>query len=154
MDIQQILTRLPQRYPFLLVDRILEIIPGERIVGLKNVAIDEPFFAGHFPGNPVMPGGLVVEAMVQVAAILVSFRPDIEDRLIYLANLERVRFRRAVRPGDRLITTVVALRGKGPFGKGPFGKAQVTATVEGRVVAEGIVTYGLVTVDRATPANR
>ena len=149
MDIQQILTRLPQRYPFLLVDRILEIIPGERIVGFKNVAIDEPFFAGHFPGNPVMPGGLIVEAMVQVAAILVSFRRDIEGRLIYLANLERVRFRRAVRPGDQLITTVVALRGKGPF-----GKAQVTATVEGMVVAEGIVTYGLVPVDGAMSANR
>ena len=149
MDIEEILKRLPQRYPFLLVDRIVEMMPGERIVGLKNVSINEPFFAGHFPGNPVMPGVLIVEAMVQVAAILVSFRRDIEGRLIYLANLERVRFRRAVRPGDQLITTVVALRGKGPF-----GKAQVTATVEGMVVAEGIVTYGLVTVDRATPADR
>ena len=149
MDIQQILTRLPQRYPLLLVDRILEMTPGERIVGLKSVSINAPFFAGHFPGNPVMPGVLIVEAMVQVAAILVSYRPDIEGRLIYLANLERVRFRRAVRPGDQLITTVVALRGKGPF-----GKAQVTATVEGMVVAEGIVTYGLVTVDGATSDNR
>ena len=149
MDIQQILTRLPQRYPFLLVDRILEMVPGERIVGLKNVSINEPFFAGHFPGNPVMPGVLVVEAMVQVAAILVSFRSDIEGRLIHLANLERVRFRRAVRPGDHLIMSAMALRGKGRF-----GKAQVTATVEGRVVAEGIVTYGLVTGDGATSANR
>jgi len=149
MDIQQILTRLPQRYPFLLVDRILEIVPGERIVGLKNVSINEPFFTGHFPGNPVMPGVLIVEAMVQVAAVLVSLRPDIEGRLIHLANLERIRFRRPVRPGDQLITTVVALRQKGPF-----GKAQVTATVEGVVVAEGIVTYGLVTVDGATSANR
>jgi 3-hydroxyacyl-[acyl-carrier-protein] dehydratase len=149
VDIQQILTRLPQRYPFLLVDRILQITPSERIVGLKNVSINEPFFAGHFPGNPVMPGVLIVEAMVQVAAILVSFRPGIEDRLIYLASLERVRFRRAVRPGDRLITTVVALRGKGPF-----GKAHMTATVEGTVVAEGIVTYGLVTGDGATSADR
>jgi len=149
MDIEEILKRLPQRYPFLLVDRIVEMMPGERIVGLKNVSINEPFFAGHFPGNPVMPGVLIVEAMVQVAAILVSFRRDIEGRLIYLANLERVRFRRAVRPGDQLITTVVALRGKGPF-----GKAQVTATVEGMVVAEGIVTYGLVPVDGAMSANR
>ena len=149
MDIQQILTRLPQRYPFLLVDRILEIIPAERIVGLKNVSVNEPFFTGHFPGNPVMPGVLIIEAMVQVAAILVSFRSDIEGRLIYLANLERVRFRRAVRPGDRLITTVVALRGKGPF-----GKAQVTAAVEGNVAAEGIVTYGLVTPDGAMSAHR
>ncbi|HLJ58592.1 MAG TPA: 3-hydroxyacyl-ACP dehydratase FabZ [bacterium] len=149
MDIQQILTRLPQRYPFLLVDRIVDMVPGERIVGFKNVSINEPFFAGHFPGNPVMPGVLVVEAMVQVAAILVSFRPDIEGRLIHLANLERVRFRRTVRPGDQLIMSAVALRGKGRF-----GKAHVTATVEGMVVAEGIVTYGLVTVDAVTSANR
>ncbi len=143
MEILQIMTRLPHRYPFLLVDRILELEPGKRIVGLKNVSINEPFFAGHFPGHPVMPGVLVVEAMAQVAAVLVSLHPAAEGHIAHLVSIEHMRFRRSVRPGDQLITHVVSLGGRGRF-----GKAQVTAMVDGAVAADGRLTYGLVSSTR------
>jgi 3-hydroxyacyl-[acyl-carrier-protein] dehydratase len=138
IDILQIMTRLPHRYPMLLIDRILALEPGERIVGLKNVSMGEPFFVGHFPGHPIMPAVLVVEAMAQVGAVLVSFRPDAAGYITHLLSVERVRFRRLVRPGDQLIIQVVAVRGKGRF-----GKAQATAEVDGVVAAEGVLTYGM-----------
>jgi 3-hydroxyacyl-[acyl-carrier-protein] dehydratase len=139
IDILQIMTRLTHRYPMLLIDRILSLEPGERIVGLKNVSMEEPFFVGHFPGNPIMPAVLVVEAMAQVGAVLVSFRPDAAGYITHLLGVERMRFRRLVRPGDQLIIEVVALRGKGRF-----GKAQATAEVDGVVAAEGVLTYGMI----------
>ncbi|HYM70580.1 MAG TPA: 3-hydroxyacyl-ACP dehydratase FabZ [bacterium] len=138
MDVTQIMARLPQRYPLLLVDRILELEPGRRIVGLKNVSINEPFFVGHFPGHPVMPGVLIVEAMAQVGGVLVSFLPGAEGRLAYFASIHRMRFRRPVRPGDQLITEAVLVRMRGRF-----GKAQVTSRVGGVVVAEGSLTYSI-----------
>ena len=138
MDILQIMTRLPHRYPLLLIDRILELEPGERIVGLKNVSMGEPFFVGHLPGNPIMPPVLIVEAMAQVGAVLVSFRPDAADHITHLVRVDRMRFRRLVQPGDQLIIQVVALRGKGRF-----GKARATVTVDGAVAAEGVLTYGM-----------
>ena len=138
MDILQIMTRLPHRYPLLLIDRILELEPGERIVGLKNVSMGEPFFVGHLPGNPIMPPVLIVEAMAQVGAVLVSFRPDAAGYTTHLLSVERVRFLRLVRPGDQLIIRVVGLRGKGRF-----GKAQATAEVDGVIAAEGVLTYGM-----------
>jgi 3-hydroxyacyl-[acyl-carrier-protein] dehydratase len=137
MDVRQIMARLPHRYPLLLIDRILSLEPGKRIVGLKNVSIGEPFFVGHFRGQPIMPAVLVVEAMAQVGAVLVSFSAA-AGYVTHLLSVERVRFRRLVRPGDQLIIQVLGLRGKGRFGKG-----QATATVDGAVAAEAVLTYGM-----------
>lgn len=139
MDILQIMARLPHRYPMLLIDRILALDPGERAVGLKNVSMDEPFFSGHFPGHPVMPAVLVLEAMAQVGAVLVSLRPDAAGYITHLVSVEQVRFHRPIVPGDQIIIQVVGLRGKGRF-----GKAQATVMVNGAVAAEGVLTYGMV----------
>ncbi len=105
IDIKGILELLPHRYPFIMVDRILEVEQGKIITGLKNVSMGEPFFQGHFPGEPVMPGVLILEGMAQVGSILayISSPQNIGDRLVYFAGLDKVRFRRVVRPGDQLI---------------------------------------------------
>lgn len=131
LDILEIREILPHRYPFLLVDRILELEP-DRIVGIKNVTINEPFFQGHFPEFPVMPGVLIVEAMAQVAGVLVlSQIPDRKDKLVLLASVEQAKFRRPVRPGDQLRIEMKLTRRKASIAK-MYG----TATVEGLVVAE------------------
>jgi len=101
MDIKEIQNILPHRYPFLLIDRIVEIEPGTRAVGIKNVTINEPFFAGHFPGNPIMPGVLIIEAMAQVAGIL-AFRSGVQGDTVYFMSIEKAKFRKPVLPGDQL----------------------------------------------------
>lgn len=115
MDINEILSYLPHRYPFLLVDRVIEIEEGKRIVAIKNVTINEPFFPGHFPGHPVMPGVLIVEAMAQVAALLsfksMGVKPD-ENSVVLFAGIDNVRFKRQVVPGDQLVFEVEILQGK------------------------------------------
>jgi 3-hydroxyacyl-[acyl-carrier-protein] dehydratase len=134
LDIPEIRDILPHRYPMLLVDRILEL-EEERIVGIKNVTVNEPFFVGHFPDFPVMPGVLVVEAMAQVAGVLVlKSVPDRKNKLVLLASIEEAKFRRPVRPGDQLrIEMKVTKR------KANIAKMHGQATVDGVVVAEAIL---------------
>ena len=134
MDIHEILEYLPHRYPMLLVDRVLEVIPGERIVALKNVSFNEPFFPGHYPHHPVMPGVLVVEALAQAAAIL-SFktmggRPD-DKSVYYFVGIDGARFKRPVSPGDQLIFEVSILANK----RGIW-KFAAQARVDGQIAAE------------------
>jgi 3-hydroxyacyl-[acyl-carrier-protein] dehydratase len=136
----QILQILPHRYPFLLVDRIIEFVPGERAVGLKNVSVNEPFFQGHFPGRPIMPGVLIVEAMAQVGGVVLTKMPDAGGRLALFAGIDGVRFRRPVTPGDQLILTaqLITVRQK------RIGKMKCQAHVEGQLVTEGDLMFSLV----------
>ena len=111
MDITKILDFLPHRYPMLLVDRILESEPGKRIVGIKNVTINEPFFQGHFPGHPIMPGVLIIEAMAQVGGMLMMESVEnAKDKVVYFMSLDKVKFRRPVVPGDQLRLELELLR--------------------------------------------
>src|SRR5213594_4628170 len=103
LDVKEIFKRIPHRYPFLLVDRILEIEGDRRIVGVKNVTINEPFFQGHFPGHPIMPGVLIIEAMAQVGGmLLMGSIEDPESKVVYFMSLDNVKFRRPVKPGDQI----------------------------------------------------
>ena len=104
IDIREIMNLLPHAYPFLLVDRIVELEPGQRIVGIKNVTYNEPFFPGHFPGRPIMPGVLIIEAMAQTAGVLAfkSLPPEDQKRPVYFLGIDNVRFRKPVIPGDQL----------------------------------------------------
>jgi 3-hydroxyacyl-[acyl-carrier-protein] dehydratase len=118
MDIKDIQNILPHRYPFLLVDRILEVEEGKKAVGIKNVTINEPFFQGHFPGNPIMPGVLIVEAMAQVGAVAVLNMEENKNKLAMFAGIDKARFRRPVVPGDQLRMEVELVKVKGSIGKG------------------------------------
>ena len=136
MDILEIQSLIPHRYPFLLIDRIIELEPLKRIVAIKNVTMNEPFFQGHFPGVPVMPGVLIIEAMAQAGAVLL-FRevPDRENKLMYFAAIEEARFRKPVTPGDQLRLEIEVIKYRSGYGK-LSGKAYV----DGAVVCEAIVT--------------
>ena len=135
IDIQEILELLPHRYPFVLVDRVLEFTPGRRIVALKNVTINEPFFAGHFPSRPVMPGVLIIEAMAQAAGLLSFKTPELnlaKGSIFYFAGIDHARFKRPVRPGDALHLEADVLK----IVRG-VGKFKCRATVDGQLAAEG-----------------
>lgn len=112
IDIKEIMEILPHRYPFLLVDRVLEIVPEESIVGIKNVTINEPFFQGHFPGNPIMPGVLIVEAMAQVAGIL-AFKSGVQGKGVLFLSIEKVKFRKPIVPGDQIRFEVKVVHRRG-----------------------------------------
>jgi 3-hydroxyacyl-[acyl-carrier-protein] dehydratase len=137
---EEIHEMLPHRYPFALVDRIIDFVPGKRAVGLKNISFNEPHFQGHFPGRPIMPGVLMVEAMAQVGGVVLRQMPDIPDGLFMFAGIDKVRFRRPVVPGDQLIMTVELLSIKGRR----FGKMQGRAEVEGQLAVEGELMFALV----------
>lgn len=137
LDIKAILDLLPHRYPFIMIDRVLDFERGKTITGLKNVSMGEPFFQGHFPGEPVMPGVLMLEGMAQTGAVLAYLSAaDTKGKLFYFAGLEGVRFRRMVRPGDQIIYKLEMLRQKGKLTK-MAGKAYVdnTLAVEAELLA-------------------
>ena len=137
LDIKEIQGFLPHRYPFLLVDRILKLEPGKKIIGLKNVTFNEPFFQGHFPQSPVMPGVLVIEAMAQVGGILAyhSASPEAKGKLIYFAAIDKARFRKPVIPGDQIIFELEMIRQRAKV-----CKMKGKALVNGKVVAESELT--------------
>ncbi|MBI2903560.1 MAG: 3-hydroxyacyl-ACP dehydratase FabZ [Candidatus Methylomirabilis oxyfera] len=141
MDIQGIQEMLPHRYPFLLIDRILEIEPGKRVVGFKNVTFNEAFFQGHFPGNPIMPGVLIIEAMAQVGGVLLmrTLNASPEKKLVYFTGIDRAKFRRPVVPGDqvRFEVELLQLRSRNCRMRG-------LAYVEGKLAAEAELSCGLV----------
>ena len=140
LDLEKILELLPHRYPFLLVDRVLEVDGTRRIVGLKNVTFNEPFFQGHFPGHPVMPGVLIIEAMAQTGGLLLMEQiPDRASKVVYFMALDNVKFRKPVLPGDQLRMEVEMMQFRGKV-----ARMKGTARVEGQVVAEAEMLAGVV----------
>ncbi len=146
LSVEQIQEILPHRYPFLLVDRIVEWEPGKRIVGIKNVTINEPYFQGHFPGHPVMPGVLILEALAQTGGLLALKEMAGEGRIAYLGAIDNAKFRRPVVPGDqlRLEVTVIAR-------KGPVWKLLGEAKVDGVVAARADMTASIPSARRESP---
>jgi 3-hydroxyacyl-[acyl-carrier-protein] dehydratase len=141
VDIREIMKLLPHRYPFILVDRVIELVEGDKIIALKNVTINEPFFAGHFPGAPIMPGVLIIEAMAQAGGILFALSQPEEKRggPVYFMGMDNVKFRKPVVPGDQLFfeVKILNLRSKAV-------KMSGVATVDGKCAAEAefMATYG------------
>ena len=141
LDIQGIMKLIPHRYPFIMIDRILEILPREKVVALKNVTINEPFFQGHFPENPIMPGVLIIEAMAQAGAVLAakSLDEELRDPLVFFMGMDKVKFRKPVTPGDQLIFEITFLKRRGKV-----FKMTGIAYVEKKIVAEAelMATFG------------
>lgn len=135
-DIQKI---IPHRYPFLLVDRLIEIEEGKRALGIKNVTANEPFFQGHFPGNPIMPGVLMVEALAQVGAVCILSQEEYKGKLAVFAGVDKLRFKKQVTPGDQLRMEVELISMK----KG-IGKAKAVATVEEQIAVKGEIMFAIV----------
>ncbi|MBE9256199.1 MULTISPECIES: 3-hydroxyacyl-ACP dehydratase FabZ [Aphanizomenonaceae] len=140
LTIEEIQELLPHRYPFLLVDRIIDYVPGKKAVGIKNVTFNEPQFQGHFPGRSLMPGVLIIEAMAQVGGIVMTQMPESKGGLFVFAGIDKVRFRRQIVPGDQLVMTVELLWVK----QRRFGKMQGRAEVDGKLAAEGELMFSLI----------
>ncbi|MFC3886447.1 3-hydroxyacyl-ACP dehydratase FabZ [Bacillus songklensis] len=138
LDIQEIKNIIPHRYPFLLVDRILEVEEGKSAVGIKNVSANEEFFNGHFPDYPVMPGVLIVEALAQVGAVAMLKKEENRGRLAFFTGIDNCRFKKQVKPGDQLRLEVEMVRVRGSIGKG-----KGTATVDGEIVCEAEIMFAL-----------
>ncbi len=143
VDVTRIQSLLPHRYPFLLVDRVVELVPHQRLSAIKNVTINEPFFQGHFPGHPVMPGVLIIESMAQTAAVLVveTLGPEAAGKVVYFMSIEGAKFRRPVVPGDQLHIHITKERNRGNV-----WKFNAVAKVDGVAVAEA--TYAAMIMDR------
>ena len=139
LDINEIKKLIPHRYPFLLVDRVTEVVPGQSAIGYKNVTANEPFFQGHFPHRPIMPGVLMVEALAQMGCIAMLVKPENKGQLGVFTGIDGFKFRQMVVPGDKLDLEVVLLRQKGPL-----GKMKGTAKVGDKVVAEGEISFAMV----------
>ncbi len=138
LDIKKILSVLPHRYPFLLVDKITELTPGKKAAGLKNVTINEPFFQGHFPGEPIMPGVLIVEALAQVGAVAVLSMPGNANKLAIFRGINDFRFKQMVKPGDQLELEITMTGMRRNLGKG-----SAEARVAGKIVASGELWFAL-----------
>ena len=139
LDIEAIKEILPHRYPFLLVDRILELVPGQRAVGLKNVTVNEPFFQGHFPQRSIMPGVLVIEIMAQVGGVMILAVEEHRGKLAYIGTVDNAKFRKPIVPGDTLEITVELLRLRGNM-----GKVRCVVRVQGEEAAEADIMFALV----------
>jgi len=139
-DVREIHSLLPHRYPFALVDRIIDYVPGEKAVGIKNVTFNEPFFPGHIPDFPLMPGVLMVEAMAQVGGIILVQLPEMSGKFFAFAGIDKVRFRRPVTPGDRLTMTVELLSLK----QNRIAKMQGKGEVDGQLAVKGEMLFSLI----------
>lgn len=139
MDINEIMKHLPHRFPMLLVDRVLEVEPGKRMRGLKNVTMNEAFFVGHYPGRPIMPGVLIIEAIAQAGAVILLSDPRHEGYIPVIGSIDDVRFRQQVVPGDQLISEVELL-----WFRSSIGRLRGQATVDGAVVATMEMTFKLI----------
>ncbi len=141
INIEEIMTKIPHRYPFLLIDRVIDVIPDQSAIGIKNVTINEPHFTGHFPNKPVMPGVLIIEAMAQTSAVLVceTLKGQADNKLVYFMSIEEAKFRKIVSPGDQLFLHVTKSRNRGNV-----WKFTAEAKVDGVVVAEAIFSAMIV----------
>ena len=146
LDIARIMHAIPHRYPMLMIDRVVDLVPDRSAVGIKNVSVNEGFFQGHFPNHPVMPGVLIIESMAQTAAVLVveTLGPDAAGKLVYFMTIDSAKFRRPVVPGDQLRLTVVKERSRGNV-----WRFHGTGTVDGTSVAEA--TFSAMIMDRQSP---
>jgi 3-hydroxyacyl-[acyl-carrier-protein] dehydratase len=138
MNIEEIMSILPHRYPFLMVDRIIELVPGQKAVGIKNVSVNEPYFAGHFPGRPIMPGVLMIEAIAQVGACALLSEEQYRGKLAFLAGVDHVRFKRQAFPGDTLeiCTELTSIRSN-------IGKGKGKITIDNKLVCGGEFLFAL-----------
>jgi 3-hydroxyacyl-[acyl-carrier-protein] dehydratase len=143
IKIEDIMKCLPHRYPMLLVDRIIDMVPGKSCTGLKNVTINEAFFQGHYPGMPIMPGVLIIEAMAQAGAVLILTDPDHVGKVPVIGAIEQVKFRQPVVPGDQLVSKLELL-----WFRNGIGKMKGEATVDGQVAATIELTFKLVTQEK------
>lgn len=139
LDINEIMKIIPQRPPILMIDRVEELVSGESCVAYKNVAMNEPYFAGHFPGNPIMPGVLMIEALAQTGAMAILSKEENKGKNVLFGGVDKLRFKKQVIPGDIIKLEVKIIKQKGPIGVG-----EAIATVDGKVAAKGELTFAIV----------